>query len=181
MFKARYQSAFRVGIPLSCLWLTLCAPRPARTLQVFASMGAGAKSDPTRVQIADISQTTYDPLARAVRRKLRAGTPSVTDGTFPCPYICEPTSNLILLWLLPSLIIHPTPFECARPALHLNSPAPGIPVVYSTEIPSSDIGLLPLPQEEFEKGKVQELAPFDEFRVRILPVLGTSSCQCAWA
>src|SRR5689334_19143300 len=44
-------------------------------------MGAGAKSDPTRIQIADISQTTYDPLARAVRRKLRVGTPSVTEGT----------------------------------------------------------------------------------------------------
>jgi tRNA A37 threonylcarbamoyladenosine dehydratase len=35
-------------------------------------MGAGAKSDPTRVQIADLSATHYDPLARAVRQKLRA-------------------------------------------------------------------------------------------------------------
>jgi hypothetical protein len=29
-----------------------------------------------------------------------------------------------------------------------------------------------LPDEEFQKGKVDELAPFADFRVRILPVLG---------
>ena len=34
-------------------------------------MGAGAKSDPSRVQISDISSTVYDPLARSVRRHLR--------------------------------------------------------------------------------------------------------------
>lgn len=44
-------------------------------------------------------------------------------------------------------------------------------VVYSTEIPS-DVKLLPLPEEEFLKGPVKELQPFDDFRVRILPVLG---------
>lgn len=49
----------------------------------------------------------------------------------------------------------------------------GIPVVYSTEQPEADIQLLPLPDEEFEKGKVHELTPFDEFRARILPVYGT--------
>ena len=41
-------------------------------IKVFSSMGAGAKADPTRVQIADLSATHYDPLARAVRQKLRA-------------------------------------------------------------------------------------------------------------
>jgi hypothetical protein len=44
-------------------------------------------------------------------------------------------------------------------------------VVYSTEVPS-DVKLLPLPEEEFAKGPVSELTPFDDFRVRILPVLG---------
>jgi hypothetical protein len=43
--------------------------------------------------------------------------------------------------------------------------------VYSTETPS-DVKLLPLPEEEFQKGKVTELSAFDDFRVRILPVLG---------
>ncbi len=87
-------------------------------------MGAGAKSDPTRIQIADISNTVYDPLARAVRRRLR-----------------------------------------------LQGISSGIPVVYSTEVPG-DVKLLPLPEDEFEKGNVKELGAFDDFRVRILPVLG---------
>ncbi|KAG8739305.1 hypothetical protein FRC10_005789 [Ceratobasidium sp. 414] len=93
-------------------------------IKVFASMGAGTKSDPTRVQISDVSNTFEDPLARSVRRRLRI------DGI-----------------------------------------ESGIPVVYSTEKPS-DVKLLPLPQEEFEKGNVHELGTFDDFRVRILPVLG---------
>ncbi|KAK7042380.1 ubiquitin-protein ligase molybdopterin-converting factor [Favolaschia claudopus] len=93
-------------------------------LNVFSSMGAGAKSDPTRIQISDISYTVYDPLARSVRQRLRR------QG--------------------------------------VNS---GIPVVYSTEVPS-DVKLLPLSEEEFAKGPVKELGVFDDFRVRILPVLG---------
>ncbi|EDR10387.1 uncharacterized protein LACBIDRAFT_152374, partial [Laccaria bicolor S238N-H82] len=93
-------------------------------IKVFSSMGAGAKCDPTRIQISDISHTIYDPLARSVRRRLRT--------------------------------------------LGVSS---GIPVVYSTEVPG-DVKLLPLPEEEFEKGAVHELGVFDDFRVRILPVIG---------
>jgi len=93
-------------------------------IKVFSSMGAGAKCDPTRIQISDISYTMYDPLARSVRRRLR-----------------------------------------------LQGVASGIPVVYSTEVPG-DVKLLPLPEEEFQKGDVKELGVFDDFRVRILPVLG---------
>ena len=87
-------------------------------------MGAGAKCDPTRIQISDISDTIYDPLARSVRRRLR-----------------------------------------------LQGVSSGIPVVYSTEVPG-DVRLLPLPEEEFQKGNVKELGVLDDFRVRILPVLG---------
>ncbi|KAJ4496103.1 ubiquitin-protein ligase molybdopterin-converting factor [Lentinula edodes] len=94
------------------------------SIKVFASMGAGAKCDPTRVQISDISYTIYDPLARSVRRRLR-----------------------------------------------LLGVSSGIPVVYSTEVPS-EVKLLPLDEEEFKKGPVKELGAFDDFRVRILPVLG---------
>ncbi|PPQ90840.1 hypothetical protein CVT25_007375 [Psilocybe cyanescens] len=93
-------------------------------IKVFSSMGSGAKCDPTRIQISDISHTVYDPLARSVRRRLRI--------------------------------------------LGVDS---GIPVVYSTEVPG-DVRLLPLPEEEFQKGPVKELGVFDDFRVRILPVLG---------
>ena len=93
-------------------------------IKVFSSMGAGAKCDPTRIQISDISYTIYDPLARSVRRRLR-----------------------------------------------LEGVSSGIPVVYSTEVPG-DVKLLPLPEDEFQKGNVKELGVFDDFRVRILPVIG---------
>jgi hypothetical protein len=46
-------------------------------------------------------------------------------------------------------------------------------VVYSTEVPG-DVKLLPLPEDEFKKGSVKELQAFDDFRVRILPVIGMS-------
>ncbi|BGP09340.1 hypothetical protein JCM10049v2_005206 [Rhodotorula toruloides] len=94
-------------------------------LRVFSSLGAAAKSDPSRIQIADISTTFEDPLAKSVRRRLR-----------------------------------------------LEGVASGVPVVYSTEKPRPDLGLLPLPEEEFQKGKVDELHAMSNFRVRILPVLG---------
>ncbi|KAG0225531.1 hypothetical protein BGW41_004670 [Actinomortierella wolfii] len=42
-----------------------------RKIPCMSSMGAGAKADPSRVQISDISETFEDPLARAVRRKLK--------------------------------------------------------------------------------------------------------------
>lgn len=120
LLKHCHDHNLKVSVPL--------APSP-RTfansiLQVFSSMGAGAKCDPTRIQISDISHTIYDPLARSVRRRLRL--------------------------------------------MGVNS---GIPVVYSTEVPG-DVKLLPLPEEEFQKGPVKELNAFDDFRVRILPVLG---------
>ncbi|KAF9348840.1 hypothetical protein BGX34_002212 [Mortierella sp. NVP85] len=43
-----------------------------RDIPVMSSMGAGAKADPSRIQISDISETFEDPLARAVRQKIRA-------------------------------------------------------------------------------------------------------------
>lgn len=96
-------------------------------LRVVSSMGAGCKSDPTRVFIGDISASTEDPLSRATRRKLRLL--GVKDG---------------------------------------------IPVVFSSEKTGpGKAQLLPLPEEEFKKGSVNELGVLPDFRVRILPVLGT--------
>jgi len=43
----------------------------ARGIKVVSSMGAGCKSDPTRVMIGDISATIEDPLSKATRRRLR--------------------------------------------------------------------------------------------------------------
>lgn len=96
-------------------------------LNVISSMGASTKSDPTRINIGDLTTTEEDPLARSVRRRLKQR--GITEG---------------------------------------------IPVVFSAEKPDPrKAKLLPLPDEEFEKGKVGELSALKDFRVRILPVLGT--------
>lgn len=41
-------------------------------IKVVSSMGAGCKSDPTRVFVGDISASVEDPLSRVTRRRLRA-------------------------------------------------------------------------------------------------------------
>lgn len=97
------------------------------SIPVISSMGAGCKSDPTRVFIGDISASAEDPLSRSTRRRLRML--GVKDG---------------------------------------------IPVVFSTEKAGpGKAQLQPLPEDEFQKGKVGELGVLPDFRVRILPVLGT--------
>lgn len=96
-------------------------------IRVVSSMGAGCKSDPTRIFIGDISASLEDPLSRTTRRKLK-----------------------------------------------LSGVSEGIPVIYSTEKPGpGKAQLLPLPDEEFLKGSVNELSVLPDFRARILPVLGT--------
>jgi len=52
-----------------------------------ASMGAGQRLDPTRVQVADISATRGCPLARLVRQRLRQ---SGIDRGIPCVFSDEP-------------------------------------------------------------------------------------------
>lgn len=97
------------------------------SLPVISSMGAGCKSDPTRVVVGDISLSTDDPLSRSTRRRLKAK--GVTSG---------------------------------------------IATVFSTEKPGpGKASLLPLPEDEYVKGQVGELGVLPDFRVRILPVLGT--------
>jgi tRNA A37 threonylcarbamoyladenosine dehydratase len=96
-------------------------------LKVISSMGAGCKSDPTKIFIGDISTSTDDPLSKSTRRKLR-----------------------------------------------LKGVKDGIPVVFSTERPGpGKAELQPLSEAEFAKGNVGELGVLADFRVRILPVLGT--------
>lgn len=43
-----------------------------RGVRLIASMGAGNKLDPTRFEVADIYETSIDPLARVLRRRLKA-------------------------------------------------------------------------------------------------------------
>ncbi|AIQ31865.1 MULTISPECIES: tRNA threonylcarbamoyladenosine dehydratase [Paenibacillus] len=42
-----------------------------RKIPMISSMGAANKMDPTRFQVADISKTSMDPIARVIRTKLR--------------------------------------------------------------------------------------------------------------
>ncbi len=42
-----------------------------RKIPMISSMGAANKMDPTRFQVADISKTTMDPIARVIRTRLR--------------------------------------------------------------------------------------------------------------
>ncbi|KAG0365609.1 hypothetical protein BGZ54_006370 [Gamsiella multidivaricata] len=65
-------------------------------IRVISSMGAGAKADPSRVQIGDISETFEDPLARAVRRRLKKlGVDTGIEVVFSSekPYRTEPLST----------------------------------------------------------------------------------------
>lgn len=41
-------------------------------IPIISSMGTGNKFDPTRLEITDLSKTTVDPLARVMRKELRA-------------------------------------------------------------------------------------------------------------
>ncbi|SES18863.1 tRNA threonylcarbamoyladenosine dehydratase [Salisediminibacterium halotolerans] len=43
----------------------------ARGIPLISSMGAANKMDPTQLEIADISETSYDPLAKIIRSRLR--------------------------------------------------------------------------------------------------------------
>ncbi|KAF8001513.1 hypothetical protein HF325_004014 [Metschnikowia pulcherrima] len=98
-----------------------------KKVKVISSGGAACKSDPTRINIADLLKTEEDPLARAVRIRL--------------------TKRGII---------------------------ENIPVVFSAEKPDPrKAKLLPLDQAELEKGDVDQLSALQNFRVRILPVLGT--------
>ncbi|WP_251520253.1 MULTISPECIES: tRNA threonylcarbamoyladenosine dehydratase [Staphylococcus] len=59
-----------------------------RDIKVISSMGAANKIDPTRFQIADISQTHTDPMAKIIRQKLkklgiRRGIPVVFSDESP--------------------------------------------------------------------------------------------------
>jgi tRNA threonylcarbamoyladenosine dehydratase len=131
-------------------------------------MGAGTKSDPTRIQIADLSATHYDPLARAVRQRLRAVLSR--SGRSSTPSV-QPSLDLSTSSTSADDDDSRAPSPSAAPSAAAAREY-SIPVVYSSEVPSNDVTLLPLADSELAKGSVDELAPLRDFRVRILPVLG---------
>ncbi|THG21877.1 hypothetical protein TEA_021217 [Camellia sinensis var. sinensis] len=51
--------------------VALLAACVRRGLRVLSATGAGARADPTRIRVADLRESTNDPLSRAVRHRLR--------------------------------------------------------------------------------------------------------------
>ncbi len=56
-------------------------------VRIVTSLGAAARMDPTRVQVADLSRTHTDPLARVVRRRLRRVHGMVCDSPTGIPAV----------------------------------------------------------------------------------------------
>lgn len=46
--------------------MALLAACVRRGLKVLSATGAGARADPTRIRVADLKESTNDPLSRAV-------------------------------------------------------------------------------------------------------------------
>ncbi|XP_029116916.1 tRNA threonylcarbamoyladenosine dehydratase isoform X2 [Elaeis guineensis] len=51
--------------------VALLAACVRRGLRVLSAMGAGARADPTRIRVADLRESSIDPLSRSVRHRLR--------------------------------------------------------------------------------------------------------------
>lgn len=60
---------YKVHLAIECM---------RRKIPIIASMGAANKMDPTRFKVADISKTSYDPIAKVMRRKLKEA--GITKG-----------------------------------------------------------------------------------------------------
>ncbi len=74
-----------------CLLLAGCRQR---NIPVVTTGGAGGRTDPTQLRVADLAQVTHDPLIRQARRQLRRefGFPAdpLADFGVPCVYSTEP-------------------------------------------------------------------------------------------
>lgn len=56
------------NVTAKCHLLATCH---ARKIPVVSALGAAGRWDPTRIRVADLAETTHDPLADVVRRTLR--------------------------------------------------------------------------------------------------------------
>ncbi|SNX86882.1 uncharacterized protein MEPE_05591 [Melanopsichium pennsylvanicum] len=122
-----------------------------------ASQSSAAASDATAVDLAAHS-APRSSLHETLRRRV-----SEVEELSPSPSSSSPA-------LSRSTSFKPSVANATAEAAGTTEPTFFIPCVYSTE--KSDTRLLPLDDEEFEKGNVDELAALEDFRVRILPVLG---------
>ena len=71
------------SVESKCCLLNKCIEKK---IDVVSSMGAALRVDPTLVRTADISKTTCDPLAKAVRKNVSSGVECVYSLEKPMPY-----------------------------------------------------------------------------------------------
>jgi tRNA A37 threonylcarbamoyladenosine dehydratase len=79
------------SVSAKCHLLAYCRDQ---SIRVITSTGSGGKLDPTRIKIADLADTMIDPLAKAIRKMLRAefGFRESEHFNIPAVYSDEPTS-----------------------------------------------------------------------------------------
>ncbi|KAH9971520.1 hypothetical protein BGW80DRAFT_1561526 [Lactifluus volemus] len=129
--------------------LAYCAQN---NIKAFSSMGAGTISDPTRIQIADLSAAHHDPLARAVRKRLRAVLSRSERPSPPTPRSYPP--------LTPTMT-------------HLQPrPRPYLPPPRANTQSCNDVTLLPLANSELPLGRRERAGASARLCVLIFPVLG---------
>jgi tRNA A37 threonylcarbamoyladenosine dehydratase len=119
-------------------------------VRVISCMGAGGKADPTRVHISDLRSASRDPLATAVRQKLRLM--GKKDAKESGDKITNGSGIAVGGWL--SCIDDDTK----------------VSVVYSSEKVVAK--LADITDEQKEEG-MHNFGAVDNMRVRVLPVVGT--------
>ncbi|KAH0671343.1 hypothetical protein KY285_024217 [Solanum tuberosum] len=80
--------------------VALLAACVRRGLEVLSATGAGARADPTRIRVADLRESTNDPLSRAVRHRLRKD--HGIDGGIPVVFSLEKPKAKLLPFKGPS-------------------------------------------------------------------------------
>ncbi|KAL3630406.1 hypothetical protein CASFOL_023390 [Castilleja foliolosa] len=80
--------------------VSLLAACVRRGLRVLSATGAGARADPTRIRVADLRESTNDPLSRSVRHRLRKD--YGIDGGIPVVFSLEKPKAKLLPFKGPS-------------------------------------------------------------------------------
>ncbi|XP_050228055.1 tRNA threonylcarbamoyladenosine dehydratase 2 isoform X1 [Mercurialis annua] len=80
--------------------VALLAACVRRGLKVLSATGAGARADPTRIRVADLRESTNDPLSRSVRHRLRKE--YGIDGGIPVVFSLEKPKVKLLPFKGPS-------------------------------------------------------------------------------
>jgi tRNA threonylcarbamoyladenosine dehydratase len=93
--------------------VTLIASAVRAGLKVVASMGAATRLDPSKIRVGDIAETDVCPLAKFVRKKLRAA--GIEHGV-RCIYSVEPPRNMP-----PPIAAEPETFMRGRPRKPIGS------------------------------------------------------------